>query len=50
MENKPEKEKPGKGFFSKLFDKLDKKMKEKANSSPCCCRDDNKEGKKSCCS
>ncbi|HSV43642.1 MAG TPA: hypothetical protein VLJ10_03720 [Candidatus Bathyarchaeia archaeon] len=26
-----------KGFFSKLVNKMDKKMKEKAASSSCCC-------------
>ena len=49
MENKPDNKKLGKGFFAKLFDKLDKKMEEKAKSSPCCCKGGSQEGKKSCC-
>lgn len=49
MESKLEVKKSGKGFFAKLFDKLDKKMQEKAKSNPCCCKGDDKEGKKSCC-
>jgi hypothetical protein len=36
-----------KQFFSKLVDKVDKKMEEKAKSQKCCCGDDS--GKDSCC-
>ncbi len=38
-----------KSFFARLFDKLDKKMEEKAKSSPCCCKPSDK-GDGSCCS
>jgi hypothetical protein len=44
------KEKQKKGFFAALLDKLDKKMEEKAKSGPCCCKKDDIEGNKSCCS
>ena len=44
------KEKQKKGFFARLLDKLDKKMEEKAKSGSCCCKGDDSEGKKSCCS
>ncbi|MCX5700625.1 MAG: hypothetical protein NTZ63_03710 [Candidatus Omnitrophica bacterium] len=50
MEGKSGEKKSSKGFFSRIFDKLDKKMEEKAKSSSCCCKSDDKEGKKSCCS
>ncbi len=49
MENKPVEKKIKKGFLARLFDKLDKKMEEKAKS-PCCCKGNTDEGKKSCCS
>lgn len=38
-----------KGFFGGLFEKLDKRMKEKALNSPCCCKPADKD-KNSCCS
>ncbi len=38
-----------KGFFKGIFDKLDKKIEEKAKSSPCCCKPSGKD-KNSCCS
>ncbi|MBU0504012.1 MAG: hypothetical protein ABH882_02520 [Candidatus Omnitrophota bacterium] len=38
-----------KGFFGKLFEKLDKKIQEKANSSSGCCRPKDKDNN-SCCS
>lgn len=38
-----------KQLFSRLFEKLDKKMEEKAKSQPCCCKPAGKE-KDSCCS
>ncbi len=41
--------KPGKGFFGRLFEKLDKNMEEKAKSAPCCCSKQKKDGN-SCCS
>lgn len=50
MDGKTEEKNSEKGFFAKLFDKLDKKMQEKAKSGSCCCKGDNKEDKKSCCS
>lgn len=32
------------GFFSRLFDKLDKKLEDKSKEKPCCCKDpDSKE-------
>lgn len=49
MDNE-KKEARKKGFFSRIFDKLDKKMEAKAKGQkPCCCgpADDNKN---SCCS
>jgi len=49
MEGKQEERKSKKGFFSRMFDKLDKKMEEKAKSSPCCCKPTDK-GNKTCCS
>jgi len=50
MENKSEEIKSNKGFFAKLFDKLDKKMEEKAKSGSCCGKGDDRKEKKSCCS
>jgi len=38
-----------KSFFARLFDKLDKKMEEKAKSGTCCCKPSDK-GDGSCCS
>jgi len=38
-----------KSFFAGLFDRLDKKMKEKAKSGSCCCKPSDKGGS-SCCS
>ena len=38
-----------KSFFAKVFEKLDKKMQEKAKSAPCCCKPRDK-GDNSCCS
>jgi hypothetical protein len=46
-EKKNQKSGKAKGFFGKLVDKLDKKMKEKANAPRCCCGDDSKNS--SCC-
>jgi hypothetical protein len=37
-----------KSFFSRFFDKLDKKMEEKARSQSCCSGPKDK-GSKSCC-
>ncbi|MDD4939123.1 MAG: hypothetical protein PHE18_05745 [Candidatus Omnitrophica bacterium] len=42
------KEAKKRSFFSRVFEKLDKKMKEKADKSCCCKPGDNKNG--SCCS
>ena len=50
MESKPEEKKSKKGFFARMFDKLDKLMQEKAKSAPCGCKGNDSEGKKSCCS
>ena len=36
-------------LFSSFFEKLDKKMEEKAKSQDCCCKSAGK-GKNSCCS
>jgi len=49
MKDRVDQGKGRKGFFSRLMDKLDKKMQEKAKNSPCCCGED-KSDKKSCCS
>jgi len=43
------KDKPKKGFFARLMDKLDKRMEEKAKAAPCCSPKDKPEGG-SCCS
>ena len=49
MEDKLEEKKTKKGFFARMFEKLDKKMEEKAKSQPCCSKPSNKGGS-SCCS
>jgi len=49
MKNKAEQEKTKKGFFTKMVDKLDRIMQEKAKSKSCCCGED-KANNKSCCS
>jgi hypothetical protein len=51
VENKSssEKELKKKGVFRKFFEKMDKKMKEMANASPCCCKPKDKDNN-SCCS
>jgi len=50
MENKVNSEKAEKkSFWARLFDKVDKKMQEKAKSSGCCCNSKKPEDK-SCCS
>ena len=38
-----------KTFLGGLFEKLDKKMEERAKAKPCCCKPSDKE-KNSCCS
>lgn len=48
MEEKAQVNKPKKGFFGRLLDKLDKKLEEKAKS--CCCNSKGKQGGGSCCS
>ena len=45
-ENNEGKEKK-KGFLAEMFEKLDKKMEEKAKENKCCCSSDKD---KSCCS
>ena len=37
-----------KGFFSRFFENMDKKMQENARISPCCCGD-KKDKERSCC-
>ena len=37
MENKPSQEEKKKGFFAKLFEKLDKTLEDKAKKTGCCC-------------
>ena len=48
MENKTPKEEKKKGFFAKLFEKLDKKLEDKAKKTGCCCGP-KKESGDSCC-
>ena len=36
MKNKTEEKKTRRGFFSRMFEKLNKKIEEKAKSQPCC--------------
>ncbi len=48
MDNKNIDKTAKKSLLGRLFDKLDKVMKEKADK-PCCCGSQDK-GKKSCCS
>ncbi len=48
MKDRAEEKKTKKGFFSRMFDKLDKKMEEKAKSTPCC-NGKNNSGKDPCC-
>lgn len=38
-----------KGFWGRLMDKLDKRMKEKSQKSPCCGGGSNEEKGSSCC-
>lgn len=38
-----------KGFFRKLIDKLDNKMKEKSECACCCCDKKEEKESKSCC-
>jgi hypothetical protein len=49
MRDKIEEKKTKKGFFSRMFEKLDRKMEEKAKSQPCCPKPTDKGGG-SCCS
>jgi len=49
MKNETEKKKTKKGFFSRMFEKLDKKIEKKAKSQLCCCKPSDKGGS-SCCS
>ncbi len=49
MKDRTDVKKIKKGFFPRMFDKLDKKMEEKAKSQPCC-NQQNNSGKNSCCS
>ncbi|MDD5116158.1 MAG: hypothetical protein PHW98_03735 [Candidatus Omnitrophica bacterium] len=47
MDNKEDQVKNKKGFFARMIEKLDKKMREKAAQSCCCGKD--KTNKGSCC-
>jgi len=38
-----------KGFFSKIFDKLDDKMGKESKKKKCCCSGDNNSENESCC-
>ncbi len=49
MQDKAQVNKPKKGFLSSLFEKLKKKLEEKAKSCSCCNGKD-KQGGGSCCS
>ena len=49
MKERSEEKKVKKGFFSRMFDKLDKKMEEKAKEGKCCSGSGDGKGK-SCCS
>ena len=49
MKDKAEEKKTKKGFFSRMFEKLDKKMEEKSKSGSCCRKPSDKGGS-SCCS
>jgi len=48
QKNEEKKESKAKGFFGRLFDKVDKKLEEKAKKNSCSCCGDKPE-KKSCC-
>lgn len=48
MKNETEEKKTKKGFFSRMFEKLDKKIEEKVKSQSCCKPSD--KGGSSCCS
>lgn len=50
MEEKKSNQSPKekKGFFSRLIEKLDKKMEEKARKSPCCLPQEKKDNKPCC--
>ena len=47
--NEQNKTKKGKGFFGKMIERLDKKMKEKANKTSCCGSGTVKGKDSSCC-
>jgi len=49
VKDKTVENKTKKGFFARIIDKLDEKIREKAESRPCCCGKDERENKK-CCS
>lgn len=49
MKERSEEKKTKKGFFSRMFDKLDKKMEEKSKESKCCSGSGKNNGKP-CCS
>lgn len=49
MNERSEEKKTKKGLFSRIIEKLDKKMEEKAKESNCCGGSDKSKGK-SCCS
>jgi hypothetical protein len=49
-ENKQSHKDKKEGFWKKMVDKLDKKLKEKSQNSCCCCSPKNKDEGPTCCS
>lgn len=47
-QDKSQIQEPKKGFFGRLFEKLDKSLEEEAKKKPCCQPKDGKDGS-SCC-
>jgi len=37
-----------KGFFGKILDKIDEKLKTESEQKSCCCKDKKQEGEKCC--
>jgi hypothetical protein len=50
MENADKKEEKKKGFFSKLFEKLDQKLEERSKKTGCGCSAKKNNNGDSCCS
>jgi len=38
-----------KGFFGKILDKIDGKLKTESEQKSCCCEDEKQKGDKKCC-